>query len=227
MLRLDKLQHRNLRRNLRRPDTPKQIHSCRDPCHVREANGVPEATLRDPLMISAIFGTVALVGGGRVCIENGLLGMPLQRRRTKEVYLGRPVRVSGGDLAGVFTELLGEVFGVVAADLEGDDRADVADDGVGGGFVQDDLGHHAACPHGAVIPLISALRRQTPQGRSDFRDFLCGDDQRSMGASPTVAEARLENTKTPRHHGVRITIQAYKTCIMRNRPKPRIFNSPG
>ena len=42
----------------------------------------------------------------------------------------------GGDLAGVFAELFGEAFGVVAADLEGDDRADVAEDGVGGGLVQ-------------------------------------------------------------------------------------------
>ena len=42
----------------------------------------------------------------------------------------------GGDLAGVFAELFGEAFCVIAADLERDDRADVAEDGVGGGFVQ-------------------------------------------------------------------------------------------
>ena len=32
--------------------------------------------------------------------------------------------------------MLGEAFCVVAADLEGDDGADVAEDGVGGGLVQ-------------------------------------------------------------------------------------------
>ncbi len=36
----------------------------------------------------------------------------------------------GGNLAGVFTELFGEVFCVVTTDLEGDDRADIAEDGV-------------------------------------------------------------------------------------------------
>ena len=39
-------------------------------------------------------------------------------------------------MAGVFAELFGEAFCVVAADLEGDDGADVAEDGVGGGLVQ-------------------------------------------------------------------------------------------
>ena len=46
----------------------------------------------------------------------------------------------------------------------------------------------AARPHGAVIPLISALRRQAPQWRKRLPDFLSGDDHRSMGTSPIVAE---------------------------------------
>ncbi len=46
----------------------------------------------------------------------------------------------------------------------------------------------AARPHGAVIPLISALRRQAPQWRKRLQDFLSGDDHRSMGTSPIVAE---------------------------------------
>lgn len=40
-----------------------------------------------------------------------------------------------GDLAGMFAELLGGSPGVVVADLEGDGRTDVAEDGVGGEFV--------------------------------------------------------------------------------------------
>ena len=35
----------------------------------------------------------------------------------------------------MFAELLGGSPGVVVADLEGDGRTDVAEDGVGGGFV--------------------------------------------------------------------------------------------
>ena len=38
-------------------------------------------------------GTIAMVGGGRDCIENDLLGMPSMRRRTQAVYLGRPVLI--------------------------------------------------------------------------------------------------------------------------------------
>ena len=59
----------------------------------------------------------------------------------------------------------------------------------------------AACPHGAVIPLISALRRQAPQWRKRLPDFFSGDDHRSMGKSPIVAEipslltARAANTQ--------------------------------
>ena len=46
----------------------------------------------------------------------------------------------------------------------------------------------APCPHGAVIPVIIALRRQAPQWRKRIADFFSGDDHRSMGTSPIVAE---------------------------------------
>jgi hypothetical protein len=49
---------------------------------------------------------------------------------------GEAGEIFGGNLAGVFAELLGDAFCVVAADLEGDDGADVAEDGVGGFFVE-------------------------------------------------------------------------------------------
>ena len=87
-------------------------------------------------MISALSGSIALVGGGSVCIENGLLGIPSIKRRTQAVYLGEAGEGFGGDLAGVLAELFGKAFCVVAADLEGDDGADVAEDGVGGRLVQ-------------------------------------------------------------------------------------------
>ncbi len=45
------------------------------------------------------------------------------RWRTQAAYLGRAVRFSRVDLAGVFAELCGEALSVVAADLEGDIRA--------------------------------------------------------------------------------------------------------
>ncbi len=44
--------------------------------------------------------------------------------------------VLGRELVGVFAHLWGEAFCVVGADLEGDDRADVAEDGVRGLFVE-------------------------------------------------------------------------------------------
>ena len=58
--------------------------------------------------------------------------MPLMRSRILSVYFGRLVRFSGVSwpLAGVIAHLLCEALGVVGADLEGDDRADVAEDGV-------------------------------------------------------------------------------------------------
>ena len=55
-------------------------------------------------------------------------------------------------------------------------------------------------PHGAVMPLIIALRRQAPQWRRRDHDFLSGDDHRSMGASPIVAEPRLDNTQATGNH---------------------------
>ena len=53
------------------------------------------------------------------------------------------------------------------------------------------------------MPLIIALRRQAPQWRRRDHDFLSGDDHRSMGASPIVAEPRLDNTQATGHQGVR------------------------
>ena len=46
----------------------------------------------------------------------------------------------------------------------------------------------AACPHGAVIPLIIAPRRQAPPWRKFLPDVFSGHDHRSMGTSPIVAE---------------------------------------
>ncbi len=45
-------------------------------------------------------------------------------------FWGEAGEVFGGDLAGVFAELFDETFCVVAADLEGDDGADVAEDAI-------------------------------------------------------------------------------------------------
>ena len=49
---------------------------------------------------------------------------------------GEAGEIFGGHLAGVLTNLLGKAFCVVAADLEGDDRAEVVKDGVGCRLVQ-------------------------------------------------------------------------------------------
>ena len=49
---------------------------------------------------------------------------------------GEASEIFGGDLTGVFAELLGEALCVVAADLEGNDGADVTEDSVGGMLVQ-------------------------------------------------------------------------------------------
>ena len=49
-------------------------------------------------------------------------------------------------------------------------------------------GHHAARPHGAMIPLITALRRQAPQWQRAFAERWSGHDHRSTGTSPIVAE---------------------------------------
>ena len=61
--------------------------------------------------------------------------------------LRQPGEVFGGELAGVFAHLLGETLGVVGADLDGNDRVDVAEDCVRGLVIQlgqilvgDDLG---------------------------------------------------------------------------------------
>ncbi len=59
----------------------------------------------------------------------------------------------------------------------------------------------AARPHGAVIPLIIALRRQAPQWRKRLRDFLLVMIIARWGRAPIVAEiqsfltARAEGNK--------------------------------
>ena len=55
-------------------------------------------------------------------------------------------------------------------------------------FLISPSGHHAARPHGAVIPLIIALRRQAPQWQRAFAVRWPGHDHRSTGTSPIVAE---------------------------------------
>ncbi len=50
--------------------------------------------------------------------------------------LRQPSEVFWRELAGVFAHLFGELHCVVGADLEGDHRADVAEDGVGRRFIK-------------------------------------------------------------------------------------------
>lgn len=97
--------------------------------------GIPKLRCATRLMIFALSGSMAFVGGGSDCIENGLLGIPSISRRTQAVYLVEAGEVFEGVLAGVFAKLFGKALGVVAADLGGNHGADVAKDGVGGGLV--------------------------------------------------------------------------------------------
>ncbi len=65
------------------------------------------------------------VAGHAVNQQSGVGGVP-----------GKVRQVLRMKLAGVFAELFGEDFCVVRADLEGDDRTDVAKHGIGGRFVK-------------------------------------------------------------------------------------------
>jgi len=67
------------------------------------------------------------------------------------------------------------------------------------------LSHHAKILFGVqsnsgqYCPMvkITRIRRQAPQWRKGFSDFLSGDEQRSMGTNSIVAEIRGR----PRHCG--------------------------
>ncbi len=58
----------------------------------------------------------------------------------------------------------------------------------------------AARPHGAVIPLINALRRQAPQWRKRLSGFFSGDDHRSMGTRPDRGGSPLLPLRPSRKH---------------------------
>ncbi len=143
--------------------------------------GLPKRRLVTRLMIVALCESIAFVGGGSVCMENGLLGMPSMSRRTQAVYFEEAGEVLRGDLAGVFAELFGEEFCVVAADLEGDDGADVAEDGVGGGLVLGEL-KSGDCPSHSVPGGIVADGRQS--------ETAVGRDSQGIHLSPGIRPVR-------------------------------------
>ena len=63
-------------------------------------------------------------------------GHPVNEESCVGCVLRKAGEVFGGELAGVFAHLWGEAVGVVGADLEGDDRVDIAEDGVRGLVVE-------------------------------------------------------------------------------------------
>ena len=91
--------------------------------------------LSSNLVICLAHGRFA--SGGRQCPHRE---RPARHAVDEESGIRRVLRQPGEvlrrELIGVFAHLLGEAFGVVGADLEGDDGPDVAKDGVGGLFVE-------------------------------------------------------------------------------------------
>lgn len=65
-----------------------------------------------------------------------IAGHPVDQQSGVGGISGKVRQVLRMKLAGVFAELFGEDFRVVRADLEGDDRTDVAEHGIGGRIVQ-------------------------------------------------------------------------------------------
>ena len=99
-------------------------------------NGVSKAPSRHAPDNFRSFGINCIRWWGQCLHRKRFTGHTIDQEADAGGVFGETGEVFGGDLAGVFAELFSEAFCVVAADLEGDDGADVAKDRIGGFFVE-------------------------------------------------------------------------------------------